>query len=354
MGQPYVTALVDTYNHERFIEQAITSVLEQDVAPREMEVLVVDDGSTDRTGEIARRFEPRVRYLRKENGGQASAFNFGIPQARGQIVAFCDGDDWWAQDKLSRVLRTFDEHHEAGMVGHGVFQVDAEGKPLGTVVPDRTYFLNARTAEAARQFDRLKGFFGATKVAYRKSLLDRILPIPEEIRIEADEFLWTLGVALSDAIALEQPLFYYRFHGQNFFMQRGSGLEGARRKHNALTGLVRHLPGRLAGLGVAPEIADALLESLRLETEQLRLFVVGGTPLEMFRAERAANRLYHAQAPLGYRVFKALALALTLVMPPRAFCRLKQAYAAKNLRRFRKVLGEPAVSAPVVERRVGT
>src|SRR5438445_8800501 len=105
MTRPYVTVLIDTYNHERFIEQAIVSVLEQDFPAADREIIVVDDGSTDRTPEIVKKFEPRVRLLRKENGGQASAFNAGIPECQGEIVAFLDGDDWWAPGKLQAVAR---------------------------------------------------------------------------------------------------------------------------------------------------------------------------------------------------------------------------------------------------------
>src|SRR5215469_11388216 len=99
-----VSVLIDTYNHEPYIERAITSVLEQDMPMDGVEILVVDDGSTDGTPEIARRFEPRVRYLRKPNGGQASAFNFGFAQLQGDIIALLDGDDWWEKEKLRLVL----------------------------------------------------------------------------------------------------------------------------------------------------------------------------------------------------------------------------------------------------------
>src|SRR5271156_5970461 len=103
--KPAVTVLIDTYNHERFIEEAIVSVREQDFPPGEMEILVVDDGSTDSTPEIVRKFGARVRLLRKQNGGQASAFNAGISEARGDIVSFLDGDDWGARNKLTRVMQ---------------------------------------------------------------------------------------------------------------------------------------------------------------------------------------------------------------------------------------------------------
>src|SRR6202047_5371649 len=99
MPKPFISVLIDTYNHERFIEQAIASVLEQDVAEGDREIIVVDDGSTDRTPEIVRKFEPQVRLIRKANGGQASAFNTGIPECSGQIIAFLDGDDWWTPGK---------------------------------------------------------------------------------------------------------------------------------------------------------------------------------------------------------------------------------------------------------------
>src|SRR6266852_5119198 len=88
----FVSVLIDTYNHERFIEQAIVSALEQDFPAGEREIIVVDDGSTDSTAEITRKFKP--------HGGQASAFNAGIPECKGEIVSFLDGDDWWVANKI--------------------------------------------------------------------------------------------------------------------------------------------------------------------------------------------------------------------------------------------------------------
>src|SRR5215472_3204103 len=105
MARPFFSVPIDTYNHERSIEEAVESVLAQDVPFSDREILVVDDASTDRTPEILRKFEPHIRTLQKQNGGQASAFNFGIPECRGEVVAFLDGDDWWAPGKLKQVAR---------------------------------------------------------------------------------------------------------------------------------------------------------------------------------------------------------------------------------------------------------
>ena len=123
MTKPFVSVLIDTYNHERFIEKSIVSVLEQDFPASEREVIVVDDGSTDRAPEIVKKFEPRVRLLRKQNGGQASAFNVGIPECKGEIVAFLDGDDWWTSNKLTRVAQAMIADPSVGIVGHGIHVV---------------------------------------------------------------------------------------------------------------------------------------------------------------------------------------------------------------------------------------
>src|SRR6202162_5556259 len=127
MSKPLVSVLIDTYNHERFIEHAITSVLEQDMPMADVEIVVVDDGSTDGTPDVVRRFEPRVRLIRKPNGGQASAFNAGIPECHGEIVAFLDGDDWWAPQKLRRVVEAMEQDPEVGIIGNGITEVLENG-----------------------------------------------------------------------------------------------------------------------------------------------------------------------------------------------------------------------------------
>src|SRR6202035_1809711 len=80
----------------------------------------------DRTPEIVGKFAPRVRLIRKENGGQASAFNAGIPECKGEIVAFLDGDDWWAPSKLSRVAQALAANTSVGIVGHGIVNVQRD------------------------------------------------------------------------------------------------------------------------------------------------------------------------------------------------------------------------------------
>jgi glycosyltransferase involved in cell wall biosynthesis len=354
MAPPLITALIDTCNHERFIERSITSVLEQNVPQDGLEILVVDDGSSDRTAAIAEKFAPRVRVLRKKNGGQGSAFNLGVPEAHGEYVALLDGDDWWAPTKLGTVLETFAQHPEIGTIGHGFFHADEEGKTFERVAPEATERVDFATLENIARFRPLRCFFGTSRVVYRRDLLQRVLPVPDGIIIEADEYLWTVALCLGPALALQQALTSYRLHGGNLYMVAAEDSARGRRKYNSLVCLGRALGERVPALGIPTGLSEKILEPLRIEIDQHRLAFDGGTPWEMFRTERAAARLFYTKMSPGYRVFKSCALALTLVMPPRQFCRLKQWYAARGLRRYRQMLGDATPAGKLEQRKIAT
>src|SRR5208337_2045003 len=204
MARPIVSVLIDTYNHERFIEQAIRSALEQDFPASDREILV-DDGSQDRTPEIAARFAPQVRLLRKANGGQASAFNTGIPECRGEIVAFLDGDDWWVPGKLKLVVAAFSENSDVGLVGHSITEVLADGTRRSELVRECPRF-RIDSVAGARLFRLRKAFLGTSRMAFRAELLRRVGPVPESLTIQADEFLFTLGALFSEVLLLRDPL----------------------------------------------------------------------------------------------------------------------------------------------------
>jgi len=322
MTTPAVTVLIDTYNHERFIEEAIVSVLQQDFPASEMEILVVDDGSTDATPEIVRKFEPRVRLIRKPNGGQASAFNAGIPQARGQFVSFLDGDDWWSDRKISTVAKAFDEHPGIGIVGHGFFNCkDGLQERACAPLPDPMII---NSAEVAAIFRLYRSYFGTSRVSMRTSLAKNVLPVPEALVFEADEYLSTVAATSAPFVVLPDVLHYYRIHGANLYFMGGASRDGLRRKQQVIAALATALRRDLTQRGVAREIIDCLLEIVDAEAAQLRLMLDGGTPWETIRTENTIYRVLHSHATPKQKLYHELAFLPARVLPPKWFYGIRQ------------------------------
>src|SRR5712691_5119781 len=332
MSKPYVSVLIDTYNHERFIEQAITSVLEQDLSMSDVEIVVVDDGSTDRTPEIVRKFEPRLRLVRKPNGGQASAFNTGIPECHGEIIAFLDGDDWWAPEKLRRVVETMEGEPEVGIVGHGYAFAFPDGRRQLHVLREGFRF-RANTLEGALLLRVRGAFLGTSRIAIRASVLQQVLPVPETITIQADEYLSTVAAALSEVRILPEPLFYYRMHDLNAYQISNTDLQRLRRKQKVLAELARHLNEKLPLCGVAARVVFAITGRVQADADQLRLMLDGGWPWETVKTEWKIYRIVHPEARFSHRVFKSLILLAALVTTPRGFYSAQRTLARSDLYR---------------------
>lgn len=129
-----VTAIIPLYNGQNFIEQSLNSVLSQTRKPTE--ILVVDDGSTDRGADLVEqlaKFDPTVRLLRKPNGGQSSARNFGVKNSTGQLIALLDQDDAWYPNHIERLIRPFEDKnrpHRLGWVYSNLDEIDRHGNMM--------------------------------------------------------------------------------------------------------------------------------------------------------------------------------------------------------------------------------
>jgi hypothetical protein len=321
MTRPAITALIDTYNHERFIEQAIESVLRQDFPAPEIEILVVDDGSSDRTPDLVRKFEPRVRLIRKTNGGQASAFNTGIPEARGEIIAFLDGDDWWAPNKISCIAEVFAKNPQIDMVGHGFVQTSPESeRVISSPIPKP---LRLDSVESAHLFRLHRCYLGTSRLALRTPIAQSAVPIPESLVFEADEYLFTVAGVLSAFVILPDPLTYYRAHGDSLYLAAGSNRNGARRKQQILAALAKDLRKGLSARNVSPEVIESILEIVEAEARQLRLMLDGGAPWETVRTESTIYRVLYPGASWQQRVYHHLAFLPAYVLPPSLFYRAR-------------------------------
>lgn len=211
MNSPFFSVLITTYNYGPFVGQAVESILTQEFPPESVEVLVVDDGSTDHTAECVKKYLPHVEYLRKENGGQASALNAGLLRARGEIVCLLDADDLFLPQKLRRLADAFQKDPTLGMVYHRLQEWHTE------TGEKRDWEFVEVSGDLRKTPNRFKVFTPqpTSAIALRRSVLSALLPIPERIRMLADCYLVALLPFVAPVLAIPETLALYRIHGGN-------------------------------------------------------------------------------------------------------------------------------------------
>ena len=132
-SKPLISVVIPTYNCDRYIVQAVESVLIQKDC--QYEVVVIDDGSTDYTQDVLESYRDRIRYIKQVNQGVAAARNHGIAEARGNLVAFLDADDYFLPGKLAAQAAIFARNPDLGIVHSGWQRVDSQGNKILDVRP---------------------------------------------------------------------------------------------------------------------------------------------------------------------------------------------------------------------------
>ena len=127
---PVVSIVMATYNFERFLARAIESALAQEYPADALDIVIVDDGSSDATPQVVRPYLDRVRYIRKPNGGLLRTVNRDVAEARGEFISLLSGDDEFMPGKTRTQVDFLLEHPEVGMVYADLEVVDDEGRPL--------------------------------------------------------------------------------------------------------------------------------------------------------------------------------------------------------------------------------
>jgi glycosyltransferase involved in cell wall biosynthesis len=206
--RPTVSVVIPTYNAAELLPEAVESVLEQTY--EDFEIIVVDDGSTDETPDVMGTYTEDVRYIRKENGGSASARNRGIREARGEYVAFLDADDRWRSTKLEVQMR---EHAANPALAWSYSEAHLVDHETGEVLFRKSQTRPRYGGDILRKL--LRGnFVTPSTVLVERSVFDDVGTFDESSlhRISEDWDLWLRIAARHPIRYIEEPLVEMRQH----------------------------------------------------------------------------------------------------------------------------------------------
>lgn len=202
-----VSVVVSSYNYERYVAKAIESALAQTYP--EVEVVVVDDGSTDGSAEIIRRYEGRAKLVFKKNGGQASAFNLAYENCTGDLVIFLDCDDTLWPEAVSKSVAAW--RPGCSKVHFPLEVIVEDGGRTGAIVPRTTLPSGDLRTQLLTE-----GMYVSppnTGCGFGRAFLDKIMPMPErEWAYGPDAYLVFLAPLYGDVAAVQEPLGSYRRH----------------------------------------------------------------------------------------------------------------------------------------------
>ena len=215
---PLVSIIIDNYNYGRFLKEAIDSAIHQTYSP--VQVIVVDDGSTDNSREVIDEYGNKIKSIFKENAGQASAFNVGFAASTGDIIIFLDSDDELHVNTLEKAVRLF-KNIQVVKVHWPMWVVNAETKNMGQIIPKDELsegdLLELLTTCGPGLFN--DKFLGSPTSgnAFRRQYLEEVFPISEvEFRTGGiDYYLFVLSTVFGKCAKLAEPGGYYRVHGSN-------------------------------------------------------------------------------------------------------------------------------------------
>jgi glycosyltransferase involved in cell wall biosynthesis len=271
--RPLVSIIINNFNYGRFLAEAIESALGQDYPA--VEVIVVDDGSTDDSAQVIAGYDQRIRALFQANGGQAAALNSGFAASQGEIIFFLDADDRLRPTIARQAVERFAACPAAGRVHFRLAQINGTGQPTGRLMPPPGRPLpSGDLRQQVLLFGDDLGWLPTSGNAFRRETLRQIMPVPaESYRSCADYYLLNLSALVGEVASLDETGGDYRVHGANADYRAGLDLERSRRTvhltqktHEALRARAATLepaPARIAPGGVS-YVAHRLL-SLRLE-----------------------------------------------------------------------------------------
>jgi teichuronic acid biosynthesis glycosyltransferase TuaG len=197
------------YNGEKYIDQAINSILEQTYST--WELLIVNDGSTDKTESILEEFrqkDPRIKvYLLAKNRGKPSiAKNIALQETKGKYIAFLDSDDLWMSEKLQRQVTLMEEHTDIGLTYTGGYWIDQDNQMIKTFLPQYPDGMNLKNMLTRYELNN-------QSVMITKEALNNTLQFfNEKILIGEDYNLFMHIIAAHKTASIKEYLIGYRIH----------------------------------------------------------------------------------------------------------------------------------------------
>jgi glycosyltransferase involved in cell wall biosynthesis len=210
-AQPLVSIIVNNYNYERFLAEAVDSALEQTYP--NVEVIVVDDGSTDNSRNVIAQYGDRIIAVFQENGKQGKAFNNGFKHSHGEIIIFLDSDDYLFPNAVEQIVQIWKP--ETAKVHYRLDVVDEQGKSRGFSYPQGGKLL--ATGQVWKSLLQVATYPGVPTSgnAISRDALAQVFPVPADCTTMADDYLSVLIPFYGEVLSIEQPLGAYRIHGSN-------------------------------------------------------------------------------------------------------------------------------------------
>lgn len=210
-AQPLVSIIVNNYNYERFLAEAIDSALGQTYP--NIEVIVVDDGSTDNSRNVIAEYGDRVTAVFQKNGKQGKAFNNGFKHSHGEIIIFLDSDDYLFPNTVEQIVQVWKP--ETAKVHYRLNVVDGQGKSRGFSYPQGGKLL--ATGQVWQSLLEVATYPGVPTSgnAISRDALAQVFPVPDDCTTMADDYLSVLIPFYGKVLAIEEPLGAYRIHGSN-------------------------------------------------------------------------------------------------------------------------------------------
>jgi hypothetical protein len=206
------TVIIPAYNLARFLPAAIESALDQEPCGGPVQIVVIDDGSTDETGQVLERYRDRIQTIRTDNAGLVCAVNHGLAVASGEFIALLDADDEWPADRLRRHIAFLEAHPSCGLVHGDMVVIDADGATLHP-----SFFAAHRmTAPQGRVLGHLlrNNFVSGGASTFRASLLPAVYPIARDAAYP-DWWLAACIAAVAEISTAPGIANRYRWHGGN-------------------------------------------------------------------------------------------------------------------------------------------